>query len=242
MENNSEQLILYTDKSESVLGRPIRVDLYAVNLKTKISDINLSILKKDFGVVIDYAINDTIDKRWPNKKIQILKFKLYPRKTGSISIPSIASKNISSKEKIILVTKGETSLPVITLPKTPPYTQQQFIVHVEILSSNSTSRLSIDKKYEIDNFESIALPFERSKNKEGLYKLKIGWALTAITSGQHNIYLPPIEYSVSGVSRKKFFLTSTSINIKALPSYLPPTIPVGKVSIQSLSPKNIFFH
>ena len=230
---NSEKLILYTDKTESILGRPIRVDLYGINLKTKISDINLAALNENFGVVIDYVINDTSDKRWPNKKIQILKFKIYPRQTGSIKIPGISTKNVSSQEKEILVTKGKTSSPLIILPKNKPYEQQQLIIHVKVLSADSTSRLSIDKNPVIKDFASMPLPFERSKNKEGMYVLKTGWALTALKSGQLNLKLPPIEYSMSGVSRKKFYLPSKLINIKALPLYLPPTIPIGKISIQS---------
>lgn len=227
------KLILFTDKSESILGRPIRVDLYGVNLKTKISDTNLVVLNTNFGVIIDYVINDTIDKRWPNKKIQILKFKIYPRRTGSIRIPKIQTGNISSKEKTILITKGDTSSPLMILPKKKPYEQQQFIVYTQVISSDATSRLSVDKKTVINNFTSIPLPFERSKNKKGMYVLKIGWALSALKNGKIYLKLPPIEYSVSGVSRKKFYLTSKLINIKALPLYLSPTIPVGKISIQS---------
>lgn len=230
---NSEQLMLYTDKTESILGRPIRIDLYGINLKTKISDINLAVLNDNFGVIIDYVINDTSDKRWPNKKVQILKFKIYPRQTGSVLIPAISTKNVSSQEKMILVTKGKTSTPLIILPKNKPYEQQQIIVQVKVLSTDSNSRLSIDKKPVIDNFVSIPLSFERSKNKEGMYELKIGWAITALKSGQINLKLPPVDYSVSGVSRKKFFLPSKRLNIKTLPLYLPPTIPIGKISIQS---------
>ena len=230
---NSEKLILYTDKTESILGRPVRVDLYGINLKTKITDINLAVLNKNFGVVIDYVINNTTDKRWPNKKLQILKFKIYTRQTGSVRIPKIQAGHISSQEKTLLVTEGKTSSPLISSPGNKPYEQQQFIIHVQVLSTDLTSRLSIDKNAVIDNFASIPLPFERSKNKEGMYVLKTGWALTALKSGQLNLKLPPVEYSVSGVSRKKFFLPSKRINIKALPLYLPPTIPIGKISIQS---------
>lgn len=238
---NSEQLVLFTDKSESILGRPIRVDLYGIDLKSKISDINLAVLNENFGVVIDYIINDTGDKRWPNKKIQILKFKLYPRKTGSVRIPKVSTKNVSSQEKMILVTKGKTSSPLIIFMKNKPYEREQFIVHVKVLSTDSTSRLSIDKNPVFEGFSSMPLPFERSKNKEGVYVLKIGWALSALKSGDLKLKLPPVEYSVSGVSRKKFFLPLKIINIKALPLYLPPTIPIGKIYIQSELSKNGLF-
>ena len=235
---NSEKLILYTDKTESILGRPIRIDLYGINLKTNISDINLAVLNDNFGVIIDYVINDTSDNRWPNKKVQVLKFKIYPRQTGSVLIPVISTKNVSSQEKMILITSGKTSTPLIILPKIKPYEQQQIIVHVKVLSTDPNSRLSIDKHPVIDNFTSIPLSFERSKNKEGMYELKTGWALTALKSGEIDLKLPPVVYSVSGVSRKKFFLPSKIINIKTLPLYLPPTIPIGKISIQSKLSQN----
>lgn len=233
----SKKLILLIEKTESILGRPIRADLYGINLETKISDINLSVIEKNFGITIDYAINDTTDKRWPNKKVQVLKFKIYPRNTGTISIPKIKTENVSSKEKTIFVTSGKTSSPSITLQTNTPYEQQQFTTHINILSSEATSRLSINKSPVIDDFDILPLKFERRKNAKGLYELKIGWALTARKNGQLKIKLPPIEYSVSGVLRKKFYFPLLPINIKTLPSYLPPTIPIGKITIQSHLPQ-----
>lgn len=240
-ENTSfKKLVLEIEKQNSTLGRPIRADLFGVNLKTKISDLDLSVLNKDFGVVVDYVINNTTDQRWPNRKVQILKFKIYPRKTGTIIIPAISGENISSKEKEIYITKGETSTPSISFQSENLYQQQQFIAHVKILSPHASSRLSINSSSLIENFESSALKFERKINKNGIYELKIGWALTSLKSGLSQLNLPVIEYSVSGVQRKKFYLPSKILQFKALPSYLPPTIPIGKVSIQSSIEKKLW--
>jgi len=93
--------------------------------------------------------------------------------------------------------------------------------------------LSIKEKLEINNFESSLLPFKRFKQEDGTYLLQIGLALTALKNGPLKIKFPPVEYSVSGVSRKQFYLASKTVSIKALPSYLPPTIPVGKITIKS---------
>lgn len=230
---NTGELILVTEKSTGTLGRPIRVDLYGINLKTKISDIKLTALKKDFGVVIDYVINNTTDKRWPNKNVQILKFKIYPRKTGAILIPKIKFKNISSREKTISVQEGNTKAPTITLPTYKPYEQQQFTAIIRVMSPESTARLSVNEKDIINDFDNIPLKFERKKYNKGMYELQIGWALNATKNGELKLNLPVIEYSVSGVLRKKFYLPSIIISVKPLPSYLPPTIPIGKIAIQS---------
>ena len=227
------KLILFTDVTKSTLGRPIRVELYGISLKTKITNIKLTHLNKNFGVVVDYTINDISDKRWPNQSVQILKLKLYPRQTGSILIPRIRYNNIHSDEKMIRITKGKTGEPKIRLSANSPYERQQIIALVTITSNNSTARLSIKKNFEINDFESAVLPFKRLKNKNGTYQLQIGWALTALKSGRLKLELPAIEYSISGVSRKQFYLPAKIIYIKTLPLYLPPTIPVGKITIQS---------
>jgi hypothetical protein len=233
--HSASQLILFTDKTESVIGRPIRADLYGISLNSKISDINLSKLNENFGIMTDYVINDTSDKRWPNKAIQILRLKLYPRRTGKIIIPPLSSNNVYSEEKILHITDGNTDTPKIKLSTTEPYERQQIIVQFSIISNDSTSRLSLSENIDISGFESQSLPFKRTQNKDGKYLLQIGLALSALRSGLLKLELPAIEYSVSGVSRKQFYFPTKKVTVKPLPLYLPPTIPVGRISIESKS-------
>ncbi len=227
------QLFLFVTKSENILGRPIHVEIYGVSLKGKITELNLDVLNKQFGVISDYVINDTQDKRWPNMPIQILKLKLYPKVTGEVVIPSLSINHIETKQQRIKILKGNTSVPKIELSTQTPYERQQMIFTVSITSQKPDARLSIKPEQIIESFDNTPLLFKRSKTQNGLYLLKIGWALSAFNSGQTTIKLPPIEYRVSGVLRKKFYLPSTTINVKPLPRYLPPTIPIGKISVQS---------
>ena len=227
------QLKVYSNKVETELGRPLRVELIGIDLTNKLTDINLKSLNKHFGVVTDYFIADANDPRWPNNTVQILHLKLYPRKTGQLTIPALKIHRIQSKPIDIKSHKGKTSIPKVRFSSDSPYIRQQIIVTINILSADSTSRLSISKDDNISGFESQPLAFKRSKQKNGQYLLQTGWALTALKSGTQQLQLPPLEYSVSGVARKRFFFPETVLKIKALPNYLPPTIPVGEVSIQS---------
>ena len=233
---SAPQLIIFTDKSESTIGRPIRADLYGISLNEKISDIKLNQLSENFGIVTDYVINETSDERWPNKTVQILKLKLYPRKVGTVIIPRISSNNTHSTEKALTIIKGEMDLPELSLSRSNPYERQQIIAQFSLKSNNPTSRLSINEDMKIQGFDSQLLPFKRTKLKEGIYLIQIGIALSALRNGQLTLELPHLEYSVSGVSRKQFYFPKRKIDIKRLPLYLPPTIPVGIVKIQSKLP------
>jgi len=227
------QLEMYTDKVETDLGRPLRIELIGIDLNSKLADINLKSLNKHFGVVSDYSIDDASDPRWPNETVQILHLKLYPRTTGQLTIPVLRIDNAESKAIDIKSLTGKTSAPKVSFSSSSPYIRQQLIATVNVISTDLSSRLSIRKDDNINGFESQPLSFKRTKLKDGRYLLQIGWALTALKSGAQQLQLPPIEYSVSGVSRKRFFLPSTTLKVKSLPAYLPPTIPVGKISIHS---------
>ena len=234
--SQTSKLFLFIEKSDYMLGRPIRAEIYGVALKTKISDINLSKLNKNFGVLTDYSVNSTRDKRWPKQSVQILKFKLYPRYIGKLTLPQLNINDLKTKKRTIDVSIGETGEPIIFSSTNMPYERQKFIINISIKSDNATSRLSIRDDFNINGFESTTLPFSRIKEKDGTYTNKIGWALTALKNGEQKIELPPIEYSVSGVLRKQFYLPHKIINIKALPSYVPPTLPVGEITLQNHLP------
>ena len=234
--SKTSKLLLFIEKSDYMLGRPIRAELFGVALKTKITDIDLSKLNKNFGVLTDYSVNDTRDKRWPNQPVQILKFKLYPRYIGKIIIPHLSANDLKTKEREIDVNIGGTGEPKISSSTNKPYERQQFILNISIKSDDSTSRLSISEDFKINGFESTSLPFIRIKEINGTYTNKIGWALTALKSGEQKIELPPVEYSVSGVLRKQFYLPHNIINIKPLPSYVPPTLPIGEITLESQPP------
>lgn len=230
------KLILILDKNESILGRPIRAELYGISLKTKISDVKLSRLEKDFGVVVDYIVHDTLDKRWPNSNVQILKFKLYPRRMGNLIVPHLTDNNINSNTTNIIIKSGTTSVPKIQISTRTPYERQQIIVQASIESNDSTSRLSVKENISINGATISTLPFAREKKSNGNYILRIGWSIMPLKTGEIELKLPPIEYSVSGVSRKQFHLPYKNIDIKALPAYLPPTITVGGLQIKSYLP------
>lgn len=229
----SPQLILLTDKKETEIGRPIRVEIVAVSLENKLSKIDLTSINNHFGIVTDYATDETQDARWPGETIQTLNLKLYPRQTGNLVIPVLKLGKYISKEKRIQINSGKFGKPQITISSNSPYTREQFTLHVTLFANELSTRLSVNNDENIPSFDNIPLKFKREKQSDGRYRLQTGWVLSALNNGMQNLQLPAIELSVSGVSRRKYYFPVQQINVKKLPSYLPPTIPVGKIDIQS---------
>lgn len=231
------QLLLFTDNSEIEYGRPIRVELVGVSLKEKLSTINLKPLNLDFGIVTDFSINNTLDKRWSGQTVQILHIKLYPRKTGPVKIPSLSVGSTFSNEKTINVIPGNTLIREISLANQTPYAREQVILKITIESDNFNARLNMLDTEENSGFEVTPLEFKRSKlnNK---YILQTGLSVTPLVPGQQKLKIPPIEYSVDGIPRKLFYLEPQKLTIRKLPAYLPPTIPTDHISVKTSVSEN----
>ncbi|MFK5914896.1 MAG: hypothetical protein QM484_11010 [Woeseiaceae bacterium] len=230
---NKPQLILKLDKTTSPLGRPIRAELYGVSLKSKVTNIDLSPLKNDFGIVIDFFTNNLVDERWKNQHIQVLKFKLYPRTAGKITVPSLIAEKIVSNPVILDITSTRTNTPKITLSKSTPYQREQFVVFFSLTSSNNSAQLYFEENPTVPLFETTPLLFKRIKQEKDKYLLTLGLAVTTYQSGEVTFTLPTVKYSENGVLRKTFYSKEQILHIKPLPTYMPATIPVGIIKLDS---------
>lgn len=232
------QLLVLTDKNEIEYGRPVRVEIVGIELKENLSTINLASLDSDFVIISDYSAHRTRDTRWPNQTVQILQFKLYSRKTGRVTIPALSVGNNQSIEKHINVIPGNTQLRDISISPKVPYVREQFIIKISIQSDNSNARISIKEPKINPDFEVIPQEFKRKKIDKNTYLLEIGLSVTPLHAGEQMLQLPPVEYSVEGVLRKLFYFQPQILHIRQLPAYLPPTIPIGHVSVITSVSKN----
>ncbi len=120
------------------------------------------------------------------------------------------------------------------LSSTNVWQRQQVILSVEATTTDEFARLET-QALELSNFEVIELPYttlnsETEKNKR---TIKVGWILFPLVAGRYEIELPKIYYRPSSGQRQKLKLPVKVLNVKVLPSYVPPTMPVGKVMIEN---------
>ena len=112
--------------------------------------------------------------------------------------------------------------------------RQQVILSVEATTTDEFARLET-QALDLSDFEVIELPYTalKSETEKNKRTIKVGWILFPLVAGRYEIELPKMYYRPSSGQRKKLKLPVKILNVKALPSYVPPTMPVGKVVIEN---------
>ena len=229
-------LLLELESDKAELGLPVTASLYGVSLDSRLSEIDLAVLRKDFGVVKKDDVNIIRDSRWPGQDVQQLQLLLYPRKQGTLVIPPLILDRLRTSEQAVHIGPGmvDTS-PIeydITVSATSAWERQQILVTVDITTADKFSSLHTDE-IAVPGFEVVRIPASRSILPTGKRLLRTGWALFPLAAGQYKPELPPIKYQLNGVFKRFYYLPDMNIDVRALPPYIPPTIPVGKVTIKS---------
>ncbi len=122
----------------------------------------------------------------------------------------------------------------VTVSSASVWEREQIIVNIEATTPDLYSSLQLEstriKGLDIYPVEQTIDRFERDGTK--LARIQAGWIIYAIADGQYRIQLPDIKYELNGVIRHTLSIPVFTVNIKALPAYIPPTLPVGKVTLK----------
>ena len=109
--------------------------------------------------------------------------------------------------------------------------RQQVLITLKVQTDDPFSRL------EVDDFSKQGFsitPFEQQRTELNQQTtLTLIWAVFPFVSGQHTIELPRIRYRPNSGRIQTLKLQDLSLQIRKLPIYVPPTMPVGKISLQS---------
>lgn len=226
----SSTLTLTASKNTVEIGKPLLVMIIATDIKEKLSSINLGGLERDFGVVV----KENAIKSDKTSIIQSLKIALYPRRVGKIILPQLELSQYKTEEITVTIKPAETIIGDIlfssSLSSNNVWQRQQIILSITIITP---SKFSIIELEGIEN-KALEATIINTVTKElagGLYEHSAGWKLYPLFSGDLKLNLPAINYKLNGVIQRKFFPVHKSIYVKALPTYIPPLMPVGTLKI-----------
>ena len=238
----------------SELGKPVYLKIIGHDIQADLSILSLDALKDQFAIdTIDLdkekvRIFDKHDEGKGSTEItrQTLSLKLYPRQTGELVIPSFSIGKISSTTKIIVIQDTSTDGTKITLAwklSSPEVWQrEQIIISLTLTTPEQFATIKLLEE-DIDGFDLVPLAIKRkwTENEQGgKSTITTGWSLLPLKAGSIDFKFPAIEYHLSGVTRRVFYLPVMKATVRPLPSYLPPTIPVGKIKVRSsISPTGI---
>ena len=226
------------NQTEIELGNAIEANIIARNINTRLSLIDLAKLKNHFG--LDVIESGT--RLENNNTLQSLRLKLYPRNTSVHQIPTISLAEYSTSPVSIKVIPAKTVNGTVSFEShyepTSLWQRQQLTLTASITTPSKFARIEIDD-FAQAGIEAYKIPTTTVKLDNGQYKLTSGWHLYPLTAGKHHLFPPSVNYRLSGKIQRRFFPDDISINVKQLPSYIPPLMPVGKLSIDShVTPDN----
>ena len=232
------RLTISANKTSIELGQPVVLQLHSNGLASNLSKISLKPLNQDFGVeVLEYARETKT-----GKEIQTLTVKLYPRHIGTLNIPSLILDGYKTSSIPVNVIENSFVKVHSHITNTSPWMRQQTLITMDFSSKSPFFKLETDQG---DENETIPFPVEKYTSTENgvSYSVqKIGWFLFPLQDGSMHIALPPVRYVRNGAVKGLFYFPQVLLNVRPLPSYIPPTMPVGKISIQSTLTPDSWLH
>ena len=229
----SPRMNLLIDQAEQQLGYAFEAKLVARGMQQNLSSIDLSPLRKNFGVVIEEYSGTTGDT--PANSEQRLLMTLFPRRPGKLQVPALnfSGATASHYEVTVLPARGPAGAINLDyhLSNARPWQREQLLVTVHVSTPDKFARLEIADEQDPD-YEIRTIPATK-ETRAGTTRLGSGWIIFPLQSGLQSISLPPVLYPLQGTVERRFYLPDIQLNVKSLPRYIPPLMPVGQVFIES---------
>lgn len=220
------------DKKQVEYGKAFNATIIAKNLKQSLEGLNLKQVAQIFFIE---------QKRYERQKEkQQLVLKLYPRLQGKLVFPGLKLASVSSGTHLIDVIpgriKGEEIQVKLSQSTQMLWQRQQLVITLEVVTSDQFASLKTQAPI-VPGFKLIQLESGRNWIKENGVRrthLQTGWAVYPLLYGrQLQLELPAVTYHLGGVQKRVYHLPAAQLEVIKLPPYIPPTMPVGKVSLSS---------
>lgn len=182
---------------------------------------------------------ERLDGQTASGQAQRLRLRLHPRRTGSLILPPLHFHGRqTSPARLEVVADHPRGDPVVlthTISATTAWERQQIRLMVTVITPDEFASLR-SGELRLPDFAVTPLPARReplTQDGQRRFRLQLGWALYPLHPGQPRLELPPVEYRLGGGTERRWYLPRVKLAVRPLPAWLPPTIPVGTVTLDS---------
>ena len=203
------------------LGEPVTLVIEGEQLAKSIAKIDWSVFTQDF------AIDDM------NQGSSLLRVRLYPLKTGDISIKAQTAGAIQIPETIVSVEENPDVQVNWTSPQTILYSQQQAIWQADVKVLNPAFLVELQPREQQDKQDVTVHLFK--ENLMASYEMPTVFEKQTLT-----LESPVIEVKNTTNRRWKFFDSTKEVQLQPLPSFLPVSVAVGELEWE-IEPLNRFY-
>lgn len=223
-------------------GKSINVDVFARGMKPDLNTLDLSVLDRDFTV----ETRDSVERDTEAGR-QHWRIHLYPRRPDELWIPSLIFHGVKADPVRITVRPavGKDDVPIQVsseVGNTAVWINQAVRVVMEIDSDSRYASLETGTAQQ-DGLEFVSLPHTRTtRMTDGKQRTlhRIGWVLYPQTPGTLTLQLPPVKYQRDGVITHRFYPPKIELHVRPLPAFVPPTMPIGRMTLDVALPGRFF--
>jgi hypothetical protein len=219
-------------------GQSIHAKLIAHHAKDALAEIDLTPLQEDFALVTEAVTSDGA------ASTQSMNLELFPRRTGGLTIPALVLGEMQTQTQTVKISNaiihGKPLIVDLNVSAQQVWQRQQLLVTVEVQSPDRFFNIeaqpfnsgSFEVRPFVMNRETLETDASAADSGYGS-RIRAGWAVFPLLSGDFTLELPMIRYLTGGKINRRFFLPRITVRVRELPAYIPPNMPVAKVSVAS---------
>ncbi|MEJ2450442.1 MAG: hypothetical protein P8047_07180 [Gammaproteobacteria bacterium] len=229
-------LEIKAERHQLELGQPIWLTLRSDQTAVSLDTLDFDRWRHQVALPRVYDANLSRDG-----SAQVLRLRVYPLHAGTLILPGLSF--LQYKTPVLRFTILPARDPVTHAPMAfackvstrQPWQQQQVIVACHL---NLHDHYALFAQPHRQQQDIVLLPMQVHKQritqaKIALTRYQLGWVVVPSRSGKQSLQLPPIEYVRDGVVVRRFYLPPLELKIRALPAWLPGTIPIGQLKLRA---------
>lgn len=227
----ASQLQVKVERQRVELGRPIWLTLRSDQTAVSLNSLDFSRWRQRVAFPETYYVNINRDNT-----VQTLRLRLYPYRVGRFVLPALHFLHHSTAPLHFTVLPARdpvTKAPMDFICKESnlrPWQQQQLIVDCQLRLHDAFALLT-QSAMRHDGLHMLPMQIQRHSSGHGQAahtRYRLGWVVFAARAGKQILRLPSIEYVRDGVVTRRFYIKPLHLDVRALPAWLPGTIPVGR--------------
>ncbi|HSP00621.1 MAG TPA: BatD family protein [Thioalkalivibrio sp.] len=230
----SPRLEVIPDSRSLELGEPLGVTLRAQHSAGDLFALSLQELAADFQVRWEQRSRGRrgVDRVWARQEMRL---RLYPRRTGTLTLPALYLRDAGSAPVTIQVREPERlGLGMGAGVDTPsPYLREPVLLWLEIETDHDQFEVRApDLRFREAHVEALGRTRERSG--DGRYRLRYQWLITPLYSGDLELVLPWLEihdYQRQGIPLR-YPAPTVQMAVREAPGYLPVDLPLAPVTVR----------
>ena len=248
------ELIAVVDRTELLENEHVMLTLSLVNSDTRLRaeglnpNIDLTVLNRDFEPGIPEADHRYTISRGAGRSSSNLRVVLFPRHTGTLTIPSFTVDNVSSRP-ISIIVHGAANSPTPEVfvrggsDKTTLWNREQALVYLDFYRRIELKSAKLGSDLETEPLDVELTRLAESSRDETVNGIRYqvtrsSWLLAPQRTGKQQITFPEVWIETADNRRLHLPLSSILLTVKPLPENIPPLILVGKPRVEQAIDKS----